>query len=68
MFSSIRPHIEEDLVQHPPEKFPREGIGCWHPVFPARIEQVLQAACRAISFLSENIDSVMASGHFEVLD
>lgn len=68
MFSSIRPNIEEDLVRHPPEKFPREGIGCWHPVFPARIEQVLQAACRAVSFLSENIDSVMASGHFEVLD
>lgn len=67
MFSLLSPYIEEDLVQHPLESFPREGIGCWHPVFPARIERVLKAACLTVSFLSEDLDAVTPSGHFMVL-
>jgi predicted ThiF/HesA family dinucleotide-utilizing enzyme len=67
MFSLLSPYIEEDLVQHPLESFPREGIGCWHPVFPARIERVLKAVCLTVSFLSEDLDAVTPSGHFMVL-
>ncbi len=68
MFSLLGPHVEEDLAQHPPETFPREGVGCWHPIFPARIESVLTAVCKAVSFLSEDLQTVTPSGCFKVLE
>jgi len=68
LFSLLNPYVEDDLAQHSLESFPREGVGCWHPVFPARVERVLRAACRAVSFLSEGLDSVTESGYFKVLD
>jgi hypothetical protein len=33
---------------------PREGIGCWHPLFPARIDQVAVAAATAVRLLHES--------------
>jgi molybdopterin/thiamine biosynthesis adenylyltransferase len=66
-FSVISPLLSDDLEKHGPETFPREGVGCWHPVFPARVERVTQAACKAIGFLAEKCDVVTDAGHFEVL-
>jgi hypothetical protein len=62
MLSSLAPHLKKDLEEHPPEMFPREGIGCWHPIFPARIELVIQAAARAVSFLSEQLEAIDTLG------
>ena len=66
-FSVISSLLSDDLEKHGPETFPREGIGCWHPVFPARVERVTQAACKAINFLAERCDVVTQAGFFEVL-
>lgn len=66
-FSVISPLLSDDLEEHGPETFPREGVGCWHPVFPARVERVTQAACKAIGFLAEKCDVVTDAGLFEVL-
>jgi len=35
-------------------KLPREGIGCWHPLFPARMDQVAIAAATAVRLLHES--------------
>jgi ThiF family/Prokaryotic E2 family A len=66
-FSVISALLSDDLEKHGPETFPREGIGCWHPVFPARVERVTQAASKAIGFLAERYDVVTDAGLFEVL-
>ena len=66
-FSVISPLLSEDLEKRGPETFPREGVGCWHPVFPAGVERVMQAACKAIGFLAERYDVVIDAGLFEVL-
>lgn len=31
----------------------REGIGCWHPVFPARADEVWAAAAVSVGFMAE---------------
>jgi ThiF family len=68
MLSGLAPYLEKDLEEHPPETFPREGIGCWHPIFPSRIELVLKCAARAVSFLSEHLESIDTTGCLMVLD
>lgn len=34
-------------------EFPQEGIGCWHPVFPARIDDVWMFASLAIKYIEK---------------
>ena len=36
----ITPWLKKDAQENPDPYFPREGIGCWHPVFPARIDDI----------------------------
>ena len=36
-------------------RLPREGIGCWHPLFPARIDDVWLMAAAAIKRLEETL-------------
>jgi ThiF family/Prokaryotic E2 family A len=66
-FSVISSLQSDDLEKHGPETFPREGVGCWHPVFPARVERVSEAACKAIRFLADKCDLVTDFALFEVL-
>lgn len=35
------------------ENFPREGIGCWHPVFPARSDDIWLMATTSVKILEE---------------
>ena len=35
-------------------ELPREGIGCWHPLFPARMDQVAIATATAVRLLHES--------------
>lgn len=36
----IQPWIEKEKSETEHIEFPRKGIGCWHPVFPARADDV----------------------------
>jgi len=47
-FDVIRPWLRNDLDKYDDIELPREGIGCWHPVFPARIDDVSLLASVAI--------------------
>jgi hypothetical protein len=35
------------------EERPMEGVGCWHPVFPARVDEVWLMAAAAVELLNE---------------
>ena len=39
-------------------KLPREGVGCWHPLFPARVDQVAIAAATAVRLLHDSTNLV----------
>jgi hypothetical protein len=43
----IEPWLTREQSE-PKEPFPREGIGCWHPVFPARADDVWLMAATAV--------------------
>ncbi len=36
----IAPWLMKEMEEHKGEEWPREGIGCWHPIFPARVDDV----------------------------
>jgi hypothetical protein len=44
----IAPWLKRDLDEMGHRKLPREGIGCWHPVFPARIDDIWLLASAAV--------------------
>jgi hypothetical protein len=47
------------------QSLPREGIGCWHPVFPARADDVFLAASVAVKSL-EQAAAASPAARFEV--
>ncbi len=44
------------LAEHPPETYPREGVGCWHPVFPARCDDVCLMAATAVKCIESIVE------------
>lgn len=52
----VGPLLIEDLARTPPSTFPREGLGCWHPVFPAAHPDI-QTHCGIAARL---IDEILA--------
>lgn len=53
----IGPYLAESLEAYDSDSLPREGIGCWHPVFPARSDDVWEVASHAIKYLEDLIGS-----------
>jgi len=47
----VSPWLARDVDEHAREELPREGIGCWHPVFPARDDDVWMLAAVAVKQL-----------------
>lgn len=44
----ITPWLERDIEENSKAELPREGVGCWHPVFPARADDVWLMASAAV--------------------
>jgi hypothetical protein len=47
----ITPWLARDIEDHKNIELPREGIGCWHPVFPARADDIWMLASIAVKHL-----------------
>lgn len=52
----VRPWLEKEADEFEGE-LPREGIGCWHPVFPARADDVWLMASAATKHLTSIVNS-----------
>lgn len=67
--SAIAPWLirERQEVATGPE-FPREGIGCWHPVFPARADDVWLLSATAVKLLERFLNEKSALSFFEVYE
>lgn len=60
---TVRPYCEKDTVDQDLSKLPREGLGCWHPLFPARSEDIWLAAGTVTKliehfFVAQNLSSL----------
>ncbi len=51
----IGPWLLRDREEREAPELPREGIGCWHPVFPARADDIWLFASLAAKHLTERI-------------
>lgn len=45
----LSPWLKKDASENPDPEFQREGIGCWHPVFPARIDDILMLLSMSVN-------------------
>ncbi len=56
-FKLLKPWMENEQQLTKGIDFPREGIGCWHPVFPARIDDIysmVSTGMKNIEFAMKN--------------
>lgn len=51
----IRAWLEKEKPEYIDDGFPREGIGCWHPLFPARVDDIWMLSSAAIKQLEQTI-------------
>jgi hypothetical protein len=60
----INPWLREEEKEYANVTLPREGLGCWHPLFPARIDDVWMMASAGIKRLevifSDDTKSVLS--------
>lgn len=50
-FLQIERYLSLDKAAVAPDDLPRDGIGCWHPLFPARSDNMWLAACNTVNTL-----------------
>ncbi|MDY3618787.1 HesA/MoeB/ThiF family protein [Agathobaculum sp.] len=50
-FQLCKPYIDADGEKYDVNDLPRDGIGCWHPAFPACIDDIWLATSTAIKCL-----------------
>ena len=55
--SEMSEWIEAEQVEFEGDKFPREGIGCYHPVFPARCDDMWLWSSIAVKAIAKGVDS-----------
>jgi len=53
----IEPWLEREMHEQSGEEFPREGIGCWHPVFPARVDDIWMLASVAVKQIESAVEA-----------
>lgn len=46
--AALAPWLEDERGRFADDGLPREGLGCWHPVFPARTDDVWLLAAAAV--------------------
>lgn len=56
--SMIEPWLKEEMVENAGRELPREGIGCWHPLFPARVDDVWVFAGVTVKHLEDTLNSL----------
>lgn len=47
----LQPWLQKDLIEQQGQSFPREGVGCWHPLFPARADDIWMMTATAVKLI-----------------
>ena len=65
---SIDPLIRSEIDEYSGAHLPREGIGCWHPVFPARADDLWAMAAIAVKQIEEIASDESLRSGFRVFE
>lgn len=57
---------QHDLSEYTDDELPREGIGCWHPVFPAKSYDMTLMSSIAAIYIEEIITTNLVDSNFSV--
>ncbi|MFP3939769.1 MAG: ThiF family adenylyltransferase [Thermoanaerobaculia bacterium] len=65
---ALNPWICDDRKSRDLANLPREGLGCWHPVFPARADDIWLMASVAMKFLERAVRVSSSRPDFAVFE
>ena len=58
----VEPYFQKDSNDFNLDALPRDGIGCWHPLFPARADDMWFAACTTVKALEAFVQNSTEKG------
>lgn len=64
----IAPWLELELKENAGRELPREGVGCWHPVFQARSDDVWLLSSVAVKALQRVVEAGSGEPSLEVFE
>ena len=53
---AVGPWIIKEREENSGTELPREGVGCWHPLFPARVDDIWMMASAAIKIIEADLE------------
>ena len=59
-FGQVRPWLELERTENRDRELPREGTGCWNPVFPARADDIWLLVASVVGVV-DDLESVNTS-------
>lgn len=66
--TTLRPWLEREQAETGDEELPPEGLGCWNPIFPARIDDVWMMAAVAVKQLESALLSRPVAAELSVFE
>lgn len=60
--AQLIPWGDKDRSEHPGFKLPKEGIGCWHPAFPGRFDDVAIWSSIAVKEIEKGVIGSLIDG------
>jgi hypothetical protein len=64
----LNPWLHKELQEYENKQLPREGIGCWNPVFPARLDDVWMLASIAVKHIEKLLETSVSNYNFTVFE
>ena len=55
---AVGPWIIKEREENSGTELPWEGVGCWHPLFPARVDDIWMMASAAIKIIEADLESL----------
>lgn len=66
--SSLNPWLVKEREEYGDKPMPWSGIGCWHPVFPAKVNDVWMLAAVAVKCLNTLVESTLIQENMMVFE
>lgn len=64
----MQPWLQREQEEAAPAELAREGVGCWHPVFPARVDDIWMLASAAVKWIEQCVVSEPATPTLTVFE